>query len=286
MFDGVHAGHRFLINRLKEEGEKRGLDSVVFTFASHPLEVVAPERVPPMLTTVSERCRLLEDAGVNQVQVLEFDSVMRKLTSREFLAEMHRRHNVDAFVVGFNNRFGSDRESSMEDYKRYGKEIGVEVFEAQECPDVSSSLIRSLLRNRKVVEANKALGYDYFIAGEVVPGKQLGRRLGFPTANVDVQDAKKLIPPVGVYASKVKVDGQCHAAMVNIGYRPTVDQTGAIATIETHILDFSGDLYGKQLRVEFVDYLREERRFESLDALTAQIRIDEQAVRARIANNK
>lgn len=286
MFDGVHAGHRFLINRLKEEGEKRGLDSVVFTFASHPLEVVAPERVPPMLTTVAERCRLLEDAGVDQVQVLEFDSVMRKLTSREFLAEMHRRHNVDAFVVGFNNRFGSDRESSMEDYKRYGKEIGVEVFDAQECPNVSSSLIRSLLRSRKIVEANKALGYDYFIAGEVVSGKQLGRRLGFPTANVDVQDAKKLIPPVGVYASKVKVDGQCHAAMVNIGYRPTVDQTGAIATIEVHILDFSGDLYGKQLRVEFVDYLREERRFASLDALMAQMRIDEQAVRTRIANNK
>ncbi len=268
-FDGVHLGHSFLLESLRSQAARRGLQPMVVTFADHPLKQIAPDRVPPGLMSVERRRSLLQAEGV-EVVVLDFNSRLRSLTAAQFLEMLHNRYGVELFLLGFNNRIGSDRLGAE---NLAGKTIGgVEVLAADEHPQlcVSSSLVRAALSRGDVEEAAQMLGRPYSIEGKIVTGKQLGRTIGFPTANL-LSDPTTAIPAVGVYAGEMLG----YPAVINIGHRPTVEgRNDAPLSIEAHLIGFSGDLYGRTAELTFIRRLRGEKRFESLDALKNQIQKD------------
>lgn len=279
-FDGVHRGHRFLIDYMLSQASQRNLEPSVITFASHPLHIINPQAIPPQLSTHKERIDLLSTCGIASCIMLDFNEELRQLTARQFMEMIHRDFGIDTLVVGFNTRFGKDCVDGYDQYRIMGAEIGVEVIQAPEFGQgISSSAIRKMLASNQLSEANSALGYRYSITGKVVTGKQLGRTIGFPTANIEPTNSEKLIPASGVYAVDVIIPDFSTPlrAMLNIGHRPTVDTQSAQQTIETHIIDYSGDLYNKTLRIEFINFLRPEQQFESLAALTAQLHRDRQA---------
>ncbi len=285
MFDGVHCGHRAMLSDLSDEARRRGLKPMVVTFLRHPLEVVNPANAPKLLTTASERREMLERCFAGDVVMLDFDDALRRLTARDFMAMLRDKYGVGVMYMGFNHRFGSDRLQDARQYHDIARGLGMDVVvgteSIAECGNVSSSRVRSMLENGDVEQARVALGRCYSIAGRVVPGKRLGRKLGFPTANIEVGEKQKLVPAAGVYACRVTlVDGSNHASMVNIGCRPTVDDGDAVS-VEAHIFDFSGDIYGEEVRLEFVKRLRDEPRFDSIESLTTQLHAD--AVQARKA---
>ena len=278
MFDGVHRGHRSLMAELGIRAAERGLEPMAFTFTSHPMATIAPDRCPPMLSTVDERKRLLTEAGADEVVALDFGAV-RHLTAQEFMAMLHSRYGVDALLMGFNNHIGSDRLRGEEAYRHAGCEAGVEVLFGTEYTGegapCSSSIVRSDIMAGRVDCAALRLGRNYTIDGIVVSGKQLGRTIGFPTANI--KDDGTLLPDTGVYAADTDVDGTAYRTIVNIGRRPTVDADGAPITVEAHLIGYSGDLYGRTLRLELLRRLRDERRFASVDELAAQLHTDADA---------
>lgn len=294
-FDGVHRGHQAVVGYLVAQGKARGLVPAVVTFSSHPLAVVRPERVPKSLCSVEQRTARLREAGVDDVILLTFDETLRQLTARDFIAMLHDRYGVDAIVLGFNNSFGSDRLKDFDDYVRAAAESDVEILPAPRYDhlgfggDVSSTAIRHLIASGDVDSAARLLGHPVTLSGEVVGGKRLGRTIGFPTANLQV-DSSCAVPAEGVYACRafVGVDGSgcdvdaaqhpCVPAMVNIGRRPTVDTSAdPLVTVEAHLIGFNGDLYGSVISLEFVQRIRDERRFDSLEALIAQLEADRAA---------
>lgn len=284
MYDGVHLGHRFLIDYLGVEARSRGLVPSVVTFSRHPLSIVRPLEVPALLTTLEERVRMLGDAGAEDVIVLAFNDSLRKSTAEEFLRKLKRNYGIEALVLGFNNRFGHDRPENLAQYREIGARAGVDVIAAPEyrgeASPVSSSVIRKHLDNGDMEKAAKALGRPYSLTGEVVDGQKLGRTLGFPTANIELMCAESLVPKPGVYAAYVTTpDGERRAAVVNIGYRPTVDASsdepdGHKLSIEAHIIGYTGYIYGEYIRIEFVKYLRQERKFSSAAKLSSQVKDD------------
>lgn len=283
MWDGVHRGHRFLIDFVRQRAAATGLTPAVVTFEGHPMLTVCPDRAPRLLTSTSGRLELLDRAGVADCILLDFNERLRSLTAREFLTMLSRDYGVSELVVGFNNRFGSDRTLEMSDYIHIGESLGMTVtpapeFVAEGSP-VSSSRIRALLSEGQPDAASSLLGRPYSLSGIVEKGKQLGRTLGFPTANLRPERPDALIPAPGVYAARaITPDGIARTAMVNIGSRPTVDTPDAPQSIEAHIFNFSGDLYGRPLSLEFLRYLRPERRFPSIEALRHAIEADAAAV--------
>ncbi|MCM1518981.1 MAG: riboflavin biosynthesis protein RibF [Pseudoflavonifractor sp.] len=284
MFDGVHRGHRFLIDFMRREGEARGLAPTVFTFSPHPLSVIRPGSHPRLLSTPEERRQRLLDAGARYVEILDFDQDLRNMTSRDFLAMLHDRHEVRALVMGFNNHFGSDRPEGLDSYRATGRDIGVEIVGAPEYDGdsgpISSSIIRQMIARGDVAGASTALGRPYTLGGHVGGGKQLGRTIGYPTANLLPDSDDLLIPAPGVYACEATLpDGTTRPAMTNIGHRPTVDGEDGPLSIEAHLLDFTDDLYGRGLALSFVSRLRDERRFASLDELREQLGNDSRATR-------
>lgn len=289
MWDGVHCGHRFLIDFVRREAASRSLVPSVITFRNHPLTVVRPEAAPPLLTDCDTRLDLLDAAGVADCVLLDFNDRLRHMPAREFLAMLHERYAVDTLVVGFNNRFGHDRDLSRDSYAAVGLETGMEVIATPEFrrgrSRVSSSVVRSLVAEGRVDKARELLGRPFTISGTVVGGRQLGRRIGFPTANVSVPDPSLIIPGMGVYACVARTpDGVRRRAVVNIGRRPTVDVAGAPLSIEAHILDFAGELYSRTVVIEFVKNMRPERAFESLDALKNQLAADVRRARRLLKN--
>lgn len=284
MFDGVHLGHRFLIDCLKSEAVRLSLSPVAFTFGRHPLSIITPDVAPPLLSTIDERTALLHSAGVDRVEILDFDHRMRTLTARDFFSLLHRQYSVDAILLGFNNRIGCDRIDSVGQYRRIGVEVGVDILQAPEyhgiIRPISSSIIRRLLSEGAVEQAAAALSRPYELSGTVVHGKQLGRTIGFPTANIRPDSAEKLIPASGVYAVTVTTpDGIPRPAMLNIGSRPTVDTSDAPISIEAHIFDYDADIYGSTVSMAFRAHLRPERRFPSVEALRAQLIADADAAK-------
>lgn len=264
-FDGVHLGHAFLLAKLKEAARERGLRPLAVTFDRHPLSVIAPEAAPKLLTAdPAVRDRLLRAHGIDVV-TLPFTDSLRQMTGSEFAAMLRRDYGVGTLMLGFNNHLGSDRSTAPE-------AEGVEIVRCDEYPhgqSVSSSAIRALIEEGDVETASKLLGHPFTIAGPVGHGKQLGRKLGFPTANVEPSPLQ-LLPPPGVYAATALG----HPAVVNIGHRPTVDAAGAPLTVEAHIADFSGNLYGQHLELNLLRRLRPEQRFDSLDDLRQAIASD------------
>ena len=288
MFDGVHEGHRFVISHVCDYARRHGLLSMAITFDRHPREVVQDGWLPQLLTTFDERMRLLEQTGIDCCVVLPFTRELAALSARDFMRLMKEQLGVRVLLTGYDNRFGHDRSDTFDDYVRYGSETGIEVKDLpptsylQEGRHVSSSLIRSLLADGDVSEAARCLGYDYTLSGTVVRGEHVGTALGYPTANLQPDDPCKLIPKTGVYAVRVTSPTveQGQAAMMNIGTRPTFGTHRQ--TLEVHILDYDGDLYGQTLCVSFLRRLRDERPFADEDELKAQLHDDEQQVRSMI----
>ena len=283
-FDGVHRGHSFLIRQLKELAERLGERSMVITFERHPRQVINPEWQPQLLTTLKEKERLVSEAGVDVMVVLRFDAAMAALSAREFMERVLReRLNVDTLLTGYDNRFGHGRTEGFEDYVGYGRQTGVDVVRAEALTvagcAVSSSRIRRLLGQGDVAEAAVCLGRRYELWGKVVHGEQIGRRIGFPTANIEPDDGLKQLPGDGVYAVQACIEGNSEQlpGVMNIGWRPTFE--GHRRTLEVHLLDFTGDVYGRRLGVEFVERLRGERQFESAEELTRQMGLDAEAAR-------
>lgn len=279
-FDGVHRGHAFLLQQVCAEARRRGLRSLAVTFPDHPRRVLAGRQAPALLTAPQEKLRLLAAQGLDACAVLDFNRELAALTARRFMDEyLRRRLGVRCLVIGYDHRFGSDRAAGFADYVEWGRAAGIEVVQAEELPadglHVSSSAIRRYLEAGDVACANLCLGRSYSLSGTVVGGRRVGRGLGFPTANLRPSDARLLLPARGAYAAWAEVDGARHAAMVNIGCRPTL-ANGNDLTVEAHLLDFGGDLYGRSLTLFFEHRLREERAFGQIGDLCRQLRHDAQ----------
>lgn len=288
-FDGVHTGHHYLIQQVKEIAAAKGLRSALVTFPVHPRKVMNADYRPELLTTAEEKIHLLAETGVDYCMMLDFTPEISRMSAKEFMTRLLKeRYQVKYLVIGYDHRFGHNRSESFEDYVRYGEEIGMEVIRAravtsdiatsdsQNVP-VSSSLIRTLLHQGDVDAAARCLGYEYFLDGTVVGGYQVGRKIGFPTANLCVDDPEKLIPADGVYAVWVTLDGSTYMGMLNIGMRPTIDN-GTNRTIEVNILHFHSDIYNKTIRLTFVKRTRPELKFDTIDALIGQLHKDAEEV--------
>lgn len=282
-FDGVHRGHQFLIRHLVETARREGLESTIITFDEHPRKVLQSDYQPEMLCTLDSKLLLLSKTEVDNVVVLHFDQALAALSAREFMQRvLHDRLQVKKLFIGYDHRFGHNREETFEDYVGYGKELGIEVVQNQAFVlngiHVSSSVIRSFLREGEVELANQCLGFPYTIIGKVVNGYHEGRRLGFPTANLDISHFGQMIPAPGVYAVMARLEKtvEMKRGMMNIGVRPTFN--GKRITLETHIFHFDGDIYGQLLLVSFVKRIRGEQKFDSPEELTEQLREDEKVV--------
>ena len=278
-FDGVHLGHRHLINQVKMAASLNGWCSSIITFPVHPRQVIQSDYQPLLLSSPEEKIELLASTGIDNCILLPFTRELSQLTAWEFMQLLYDQYKVRMLVIGYDHRFGHNRAETFEDYCRYGRELGIHIMQAtaytQEQDKVSSSVIRRALLSGEVSTATKYLGYPYFMQGTIVSGYQVGRKIGFPTANLQVDFPNKLIPAIGVYAVRVSVNGQSYRGMLNIGHRPTLNN-GTNLSIEVHILDFEGDIYNQPMRIEFVDFLRPEAKFNSVEELALQIQKDKE----------
>lgn len=280
MFDGVHAGHLFLLSFLKREASMRGLATTVVTFSRHPQQVLHPEHGLKLLMTTQAKLDALSQTGIDCVVMLDFTKELSLLSARDFLRLLHDKHGITMLVAGYDHRFGHDQSCTFSDYVAYGKETGVEIVRAPEMPGmqhISSSAIRRALLDGNMAKANTMLTRPYALEGTVVAGFRNGRRIGFPTANLDMSGSPLLIPADGVYAVRVALpDGSTHGGMLNIG-TPSVEKESS-RTVEVHLLDFSGDLYGQHLSVLILEHVRNERKMGSLDELKAQLLVDKMQI--------
>ena len=270
-FDAVHRGHRFLFAQLHEHAKHHQLTPAIYTFDRHPKELLAGQ-APAMLTTHDERKALLQNYG--EVHFLDFAAV-QQLTAEQFMCYLHDEQDVDTLVIGYDHHFGSDRLKGFAEYEKIARTIGLHVERAHECLvdslPVSSSRIRKLLAAAQIDQVNRLLGYTYSVSGVVEHGNAIGTTLGFPTANIRLNSAKQL-PASGVYSVVAQVNGVEYKALANIGTNPTVGNDHL--SLEVHLLEFQGDLYDQPLTISFLHFLREEKKFASLDELKKQIAED------------
>ena len=280
-FDGVHLGHRFLIDEVKAAAAQRGLPSAVITFPTHPRSVLQQAYQPRLLNSFADKQRLLATTGVDYCIVLDFTEALSQLSAEAFLRILATQWRVKGLMIGYDHRFGHDRRDGFEQYVEYGQRWGIEILKAAAFDAghtaVSSSEIRRLVQEGKVERAAQLLTYAYHISGRIVSGYKVGRTLGFPTANIQPDDPMQLLPGIGVYAVWVEVAGQRYKGMLYIGSRPTLDN-GTQLSIEVHILHFSGDIYNDPIRVSFAHFVRGDEKFDSLEALKAQLMRDREVV--------
>ena len=278
-FDGVHLGHRFVIERLVGEAARRGCESLVLTFWPHPRTVLQDgARGLHLLSSLDDKKQMLRSLGVSDVQVLEFSREFSGLTAQEFLRSyVKERYGGDVILLGYDQRLGCDQPSA-EGLGAMALAAGLEPVIVDKCPlGVSSTLIRQALSKGDVVSANRMLGYEYSLKGVVVAGNRMGRTIGFPTANLKLYDPLKMVPANGVYEVEVDTIGERFSGMCNIGFRPTVGNN-SIPTIETNIFDFDQDIYGLDLKVTFIRKIRDEVKFPSLEALAVQLTRDKELI--------
>ena len=275
VFDGVHMGHRVLLDRLTTRARHKGCLSCVVTFKTHPEKVLGRRDTLPWICTLQERVRLLKAAGIDVVVPISFSQEVANLTARDFILLLKRYLKMYGMVVGLDFALGRGREGSPEHLRRLGEELDFEVEEVSPArlgsDVISSSAIRRLLEEGRITEVEQMLGRRFHLEGRVVRGDRRGHALGFPTANLKVQP-EQAMPKDGIYATLTHLHGMCLQSVTNIGVRPTFD--GLKRLIETYILDFSGDIYGKKLRVELVARLRDEMKFNGPDELAAQLKKD------------
>ncbi|MBQ8225076.1 MAG: bifunctional riboflavin kinase/FAD synthetase [Bacteroides sp.] len=282
-FDGVHLGHRFLISQVNEVARSRGYASAVVTFPEHPRKVMQPDFAPRLLNTCEEKLSLLAAAGVQQTIMQPFTKELAALSARDFMQLLQRDYKVQALLIGHDHRFGHNRSEGFDDYLNYAKELGMEVLLARaylyKDIKVSSSKIRHHLLQGEMMEATALLGYEYVLQGTVVGGYRIGRRLGYPTANIRPDSPEKLIPCDGVYAVRVQLGASVYGGMLSIGYRPTLGN-GPDRSIEVHIFDFHEDIYDCPIRLSFVARTRDDLKFDTLEELKERLQQDEKEIRA------
>jgi riboflavin kinase/FMN adenylyltransferase len=275
VFDGVHLGHQQLIRRTVEAASQRGLQSLVVTFRNHPRTVLTPGFKPQYLTGIDERVRLLKSLGVDHVAAISFSREISQLRAREFVSLLRKHGGMELLVVGPDFAMGKNREGDVPTLTALGHELGFDVitveFAQLEGREVSSTSIREALTTGDVSRALSYQGRPFSLTGLVVGGEKRGQVLGFPTANVDVEETTA-VPADGIYATRAIVDGACHDSATYIGTRPTFEQSNRV--IEVFILDFQGDLYGRQLTIEFIDRIRGDMTFANPDELIAQMEKD------------
>jgi riboflavin kinase / FMN adenylyltransferase len=279
-FDGVHAGHRYLIQKLVDRAKELQCRSVVVTFDPHPREILQPgHQGIGLLTSLEERAELLGQLGVDLMVVIPFDRDFSLMSSDSFLKEIiYDKIGLKTFIIGYDHHFGKDREGDKSTVEQIGRDLGftVEVVEAREINQVivSSSLARrSLINEGDIHSVKECLGRSYQLSGIVVYGDGRGRSIGYPTANVRSLNTRKIIPKNGVYAVWVDIDDRTFAGMMNIGVRPTFGIHDE-RTLEVHLIDFDQDIYGKKIRIHFESRLRDEMKFDSVEALKAQLQLD------------
>ena len=266
MFDGVHCGHQFVLQHVVDEARQRGLQSMAITF---------DKSGPQTLTPLDQKRLLLTKTGIDRIEVLTFNDALKQMNAREFMQqELRDRLGVKVLLTGYDNRFGHNRTEGFDDYVRYGQELGIEVLQLPQEGEISSSIIRQLVAEGAISKANQLLGNPYTILGSVEHGEHIGTKLGYPTANLVLIDDCQLIPATGVYAVKIRMENSVEwkHGMMNIGMRPTFD--GQSQTLEVNVFRLKENLYGQQLQVAFFERLRGEQRFDSIEALKAQLQQD------------
>jgi len=288
-FDGVHIGHQKIIHRLIQSAKANACESVILTFFPHPRMVLQEQSEIQLLNTIEERALLLEQVGVDNLIIHPFDKSFSRLTAEEFVKTiLVDCFNIQKIVIGHDHRFGRNRTANIDDLILFGAKYGFEVeqISVQEIQEVSvsSTKIRAALAEGNVLLANTFLGYPYFLTGTVQKGKQLGRTIGFPTANIKIEETYKLIPKKGVYIVESFIASRKVYGMMNIGTNPTVG--GAIVSIEVHFLDFDGDLYDATIQVSLLHYIRPEQKFDSVQALQTQLENDKKTTVAFLSNSE
>lgn len=276
-FDGVHLGHNVILDKICNIAKQENLESVLLTFFPHPRLIVSNDSEIKMLNTMAEKAMLLEQKGIQNFIIHPFDKLFSELSPKEFVEQvLIKQLNIQKIIIGYDHKFGKNRAADFNDLIAFGKEYG---FEVEEIPakqvdevSVSSTKIRNSLLEGNISLANAYLGYSYMLSGIVVKGNQLGRTIGFPTANIEVSENYKLIPKNGVYIVTVIVNNQTIFGMMNIGIKPTLGDN--VPTIEVYLLDFSEDIYGQEIQVNVIEQLRDEQKFESFEALKSQLEID------------
>jgi riboflavin kinase/FMN adenylyltransferase len=280
IFDGVHRGHRVLLDTLVLRAKEEGGESVVITFFPHPRLVLEKDHLNLFfLTTMDEKIHLLREAGVDHLIILEFSTEFSKIEACDFVKQiLVDKVGTKHLIIGYNHHFGWKGEGDFNTIRECSNKLNFSVEQVEgfslAAGGISSSVIRTALLKGKVEEANELLGYMYSLTGIVVAGKQLGRALGFPTANIQPQDPHKLIPVNGVYAVEVLINEKRYAGMLSIGLNPTVNTNPGQRSIEVHIFDFEEDIYGQEITLIFRKWLRDEEKFASLEQLTEQMKLD------------
>ncbi len=282
-FDGVHGGHRFLLNEVIEEARRQQSISVVVTFNEHPRKILKSDYQPRLLTTLEEKLELLDSTGIDACVVLDFSKEMSLFSAKEFIRNiLSEKLKVSTLFVGHDHRFGHNREDGFEEYKLYGAELYMDVIQAERFvldgdEHFSSSQIRKALTTGDIVLANTLLTYPYTFVGKVIGGYKNGRKIGFPTANMWFENKEKIIPAVGVYAVQVYVKGHSYKGMMNIGYRPTFSADDQLS-MEVHIIDFEADIYDQTIKIECIYRIRNEKKFNGVAELIEQLQKDKETV--------
>ena len=281
-FDGVHFGHKEIINKLVDDAKLAGKKSVLLTFFPHPRMVLQKDTTIALINTIKERAALLEKTGLDYLIIHPFSIAFSRLTALDFVRDLLvAQLNISKLIIGYDHHFGKNREGNIEQLTEYSHTYGFSVKEipAQDIDDVSvsSTKIRSALAAGNLKTANRYLGSPFMLSGKVVNGKKLGGQIGFPTANIDILEDYKLIPKTGVYIVQSRIDNKTIFGMMNIGNRPTV--SGTHQTIEVHFFDFNNDLYDTFLTIELLFFLRDEHKFDTIESLILQLKKDEQTAR-------
>ncbi len=289
-FDGVHVGHRHLIKQLKEIAKKVGLPSAVITFPVHPRKVLQADYQPALLCGYEEKIEQLRTTGVDYCISLPFTTDLSKLSAEEFMQQILKNDiGIKTLVVGYDHRFGRNREDGFTEYEKIGKELDINVIKGEEYQyegeNVSSTKIRTLFNEGNIEKANYLLSYNYTISGKIVEGYQVGRTIGFPTANIRSWERYKVIPRLGVYAVLVHIRDIIYEGMLYIGTRPTLHNDPEVS-VEVNIFNFNGDLYNQSLKVEFIDFIRGDSKFSTMEDLVKQIHNDKEMVINRLKGVK
>ena len=286
-FDGVHLGHKKILEKIVENAHSQNCESLVLTFFPHPRTILQADSEMKQLNTLAEKTNLLEDIVIDHLVIHPFDATFSRLTAEEFVKQvLVDTFKIKKIIIGHDHRFGRNRAANIDDLIEFGNKFGFEVEEisAKEINEVSisSTKIRNALTEGNIELANNYLGYYYSLTGIVSKGKQLGRTIGFPTANIKIVEEYKLIPQNGVYIVQINLDGITYYGMMNIGTRPTVD--GTTQTIEIHFFDFNKDIYNQKITVSLLKWMRSEQKFETVDALKKQLNKDKQTAQVFIEN--
>ena len=276
-FDGVHIGHKKIVDRLIQSAIDEDCESVILTFFPHPRMVLQESSEIVLLNTIDERAELLRKSGLDTLIIHPFNKEFSRLTAEDFIRDvLVSKLNIHKIIIGYDHRFGRNRTANIDDLIEFGKEYGFEVeqISAQELNDVSisSTKIRKALLDGDITLANAYLGYDYILTGKVIHGRKLGRTIGYPTANLEIAESYKLIPKDGVYVVKSTIDGKEVSGMMSIGNNPTIKN--AVRSIEVNFFDFDQDLYDKTIQISILHRLRDEQKFDSVEILKNQLALD------------